>query len=293
MTAVLLDGKALASKLQHELKMKINASSCEPHLAVLLSHPHPASELYVRTKQKACFDVGINVSIDTTPHMRTDTLIARIEQLNQEAKVHAILVQLPLHPNIIAEKVLEAIDPKKDVDGLHPENLGKLACSDMSGFIPCTPLGIFRLLREYHIDCAGKHVTIIGRSRIVGTPLALLLSRPWPGANATVTLAHSQTKNLALSTFSSDIIVAAVGQPHLLTSGMIHDGAVVVDVGMNRATHSQENSKRFVVGDVDFEQVKKKASFITPVPGGVGPMTIASLLENTYTAFMRQTRKIK
>ena len=288
MVAQILDGRALAHKLQAALKAKIVTHEERPHLAVLLSHPHHASEIYVRSKQKACYDVGIRTTVDTTPHSSTETLVTRIHELNREKDIHGILIQLPLHPDVSVERVLESINPEKDVDGLHPLNLGKLACSDQSGFIPCTPLGIFHLLQEYGISGTKKRITIVGRSRIVGTPLALLLSRPWDGANGTVTLAHSQTPNLALLTYGSDIIISAVGHPHVITESMVHDGAVVVDVGINRVAHPTEAEKHVLVGDVDFDAVKKKASYITPVPGGIGPMTIASLLENTYSAFQKQ-----
>jgi methylenetetrahydrofolate dehydrogenase (NADP+)/methenyltetrahydrofolate cyclohydrolase len=281
--SILLDGKTIAKRLQEELKKQILPLKRPPHLVVFLSHPNTASEIYVRSKHTACLNVGIKVSIDTTPHNTTETLIHSIQRCNDDPSIDAILVQLPLHPNVLAEKVLESISPAKDVDGLHPMNLGKLASSDRSGFIPCTPLGILRLMKEYNIDISGKLVTIIGRSRIVGTPLSLLLSRPWEGANATVTLAHSKTKQLKELTLASDVIISCVGKSHTVTSDMIKEGSIVIDVGINRLTDS-ESGKNRLVGDVDFEEVKKKASYITPVPGGIGPMTIVSLLENTVRA---------
>lgn len=285
--AILLDGKALAAKIRAELKEKISSLSKPPHLVAILSYPDSASELYVSMKQKACLEVGVQITVDKTPHSDTKKLIARIQELNSSSDVHAILIQLPLHPDINQEQVLYAIDPSKDVDGLHPLNLGKLACGSRDGFIPCTPLGIFRLLLESGISLPGKQVTILGRSRIVGTPLALLLSRPWPEANATVLLTHSKTKNIKELCLSSDIVISAVGHHGILSADMVRSGAVVVDVGMNRIPHPTIPGKQLLVGDCDFEQIKEKASYITPVPGGIGPMTIASLLENTYKAAVR------
>jgi len=284
--SILLDGKAVAGRLQQELKQRIASMPRHPHLLVFLSQPNEASEIYVRAKGKACLDVGIQVTVDTTPHTHTKTLVNAIQRGNADTSVDGILVQMPLHPNISVEMVLESISPHKDVDGLHPMNLGKLASSDTSGFIPCTPLGILRLMKEYAIDLSGKHVTIIGRSRIVGTPLALLLSRPWEGANATVTLAHSKTLRLKELTLSSDVIISCVGKVHTVTSDMVKEGSIVIDVGINRLTNPEHGKKR-LVGDVDFDTIQQKAAYITPVPGGIGPMTIASLLENTLASYLR------
>lgn len=277
---ILLDGKAVAHKRRQELKKIIAHLPKAPHLFVFLSHPNHASELYVKAKKQACLEAGIQVTVDSTHHTHTETLVDAIQRANENPSIDAILVQLPLHPQIASDKVLESILPMKDVDGLHPMNLGKLAANDTSGFIPCTPLGILHLLQEYDIDLSGKHVTIIGRSRIVGTPLSLLLSRPWDGANATVTLAHSRTQDLQEITLSSDVIISCVGKPHTVTSDMVKEGTIVIDVGINRLINTETGAHK-LVGDVDFERVQKKASFITPVPGGIGPMTIASLLENT------------
>ena len=284
MTALLLDGKATAAKLKASLKKEIEQLTSPPHIYVLLSHPHPASEIYVKAKKKACQEVGAKVTVDTTPYEETQPLIRRIHELNTMKEVHAILVQLPLHPAIDTEMVLEAIDPKKDVDGIHPINMGKLACGDRSGFISCTPLGILRLLENYHIPLAGKRITILGRSRIVGTPLMLLLSRPWPETNATVTLAHSKTAYIEELCRESDILIAAVGKPNLVNAEMVREGAVVIDVGINRIPHPTDPTKKIMVGDCDFQTLLAKASYITPVPGGIGPMTIAALLENSYKA---------
>ena len=284
MTALLLDGKATAAKLKASLKKEIEQLTSPPHIYVLLSHPHPASETYVKAKKKACQEVGVKVTIDTTPYEETQPLIRRIHELNTMKEVHAILVQLPLHPAIDTEMVLEAIDPKKDVDGIHPINMGKLACGDRSGFISCTPLGILRLLENYAISLAGKRITILGRSRIVGTPLMLLLSRPWPETNATVTLANSKTTHIEELCRESDILIAAVGKPNLVNAEMVREGAVVIDVGINRIPHPTDPTKKIMVGDCDFQALLAKASYITPVPGGIGPMTIAALLENSYKA---------
>lgn len=285
--AILLDGKALSHKIRTQIKEKILLLPKNPHLVALLSYPDPASELYVKMKQEACQEVGVRVTIDKTPYTHTNKLITRIQELNLSKDVHGVLIQLPLHPEVNTDKVLEALDPAKDVDGLTPLNMGKLASSLHDGFIPCTPLGIWTLLKAYAIPLEGKQVTILGRSRIVGTPLSLLLSRSWPDANATVTLAHSKTKNIKELCQASDIIISAVGHHGVLSKDMVRDGAVVVDVGINRIPHPTIPGKFCTVGDSLFEEVKEKASYITPVPGGIGPMTIASLLENTYIATVR------
>lgn len=283
---ILLDGKSTAQRLQKELQKKCVSHKRPPHLFVFLSHPNQASEVYVRAKQKACLDVGIQVTVDTTQHDNEATLIQALCHCNEDPSIDGILVQLPLHPSISVDAVLSSIAPQKDVDGLHPINVGKLASGDKSGFIPCTPLGIVHLLKAYSIDLKGLHATIIGRSRIVGTPLALLLSRPWEGLNATVTLAHSKTNHLKEITLSSDVVISCVGKPHLVTADMVREGAIIVDVGINR---SEDSSVRKLIGDVDFDTIRTKAAYITPVPGGVGPMTIFSLLENTYRAFVQNS----
>ncbi len=257
-----------------------------PHLTVILVGSNPASQTYVRTKKRACESVGIKATIHEFPeHVSQKELIEQIEFLNEDTTVHGILLQLPLPSHLDSLTVMKTISPKKDVDGLHPFNLGCLVLGLKVGFIPCTPLGIVALLRYYEIGTAGKEVVIVGRSNIVGKPLASLLMQPPPFGNATVTIAHRGTADLAMLTRKADILVAATGVPNLITKEMVKEGAVVIDVGMNRLPDSSSPKGYRLVGDVDFENVQPKCSAITPVPGGIGPMTVAMLLENTLRAF--------
>ncbi|CZE48377.1 bifunctional methylenetetrahydrofolate dehydrogenase/methenyltetrahydrofolate cyclohydrolase FolD [Campylobacter geochelonis] len=273
----LIDGKAISAKVKDEVRLEaLNLASkgVKPGLAVILVGEDKASQTYVASKEKACIACEINsimhrLDADTSEEM----LLNLIKDLNEDELVDGILVQLPLPKHINTDKVLETICPDKDVDGFHAVNVGRLV-SGLDGFVPCTPLGVMRLLKEYGIEVAGKNAVIIGRSNIVGKPMANLLLN----ASATVTITHSKTKNLSDITKKADIIVAAIGKPNFLKADMISDGAVVVDVGINRL----EDGK--LVGDVDFQAVAPKCSFITPVPGGVGPMTIAMLLQNTITS---------
>ncbi|MSN96733.1 bifunctional methylenetetrahydrofolate dehydrogenase/methenyltetrahydrofolate cyclohydrolase FolD [Campylobacter sp. FMV-PI01] len=271
---ILIDGKNISSKVKDEVKNEaINLANLgiKPGLAVILVGDDKASLTYVNSKEKACKMCEIYSVKKTLPASTTeDELLNLIDELNKDDKIHGILVQLPLPKHIDENKIIEKIDPKKDVDGFHPINVGKLSIA-LDGFVSCTPAGVIRLLKEYEIDISGKNAVVIGRSNIVGKPMANLLLKE----NATVTITHSKTKNLDFYTKNADIIVVAIGIPNFLKADMVKDGAIVIDVGINRLDDGR------LVGDADFENLKEKASFITPVPGGVGPMTIAMLLNNT------------
>lgn len=284
-TAKLLDGKALAAKIHQELTSKISQLQPKigrpPGLAVLMVGDNPASAAYVRNKEKACAKVGIASFNRHFPQETTQKeLEAVIQTLNQDERVDGILVQLPLPGHLDAVALLHQIDPKKDADGLHPLNLGKLVRGE-AGLRSCTPAGVMRLLNEYSIPLAGKKAVVIGRSILVGKPIALMLLE----ANATVSVAHSRTKDLQALTKEADILIAAVGRTQLINSEMVKYGAVVVDVGINRVTDA--NGKSRLVGDVDFDSTQGVASYITPVPGGVGPMTVAMLLQNTVSSYSK------
>jgi methylenetetrahydrofolate dehydrogenase (NADP+)/methenyltetrahydrofolate cyclohydrolase len=286
--ARIISGKDLFDRLKDEFKRDIaalqNQHKIVPGLAVVLVGENPASLSYVRLKEKACAEVGIlSRDIRFEADYTENALLELIDELNHDAGIHGILVQLPLPDHIDEAKVLFAIDPAKDVDGFHPVNAGRLMLGQAS-FCPATPLGIQQLLLHNDIPVEGKHVVIVGRSNIVGKPLAMLLVQKQTGANATVTICHTRTENLAAITRSADILVAAVGRPHTVTAEMVKDGAVVIDVGVNRVDDATKKRGYRLVGDVDFEQVAAKASAITPVPGGVGPMTIAMLLHNVIKA---------
>lgn len=277
----IMDGKKLADKIFNKLKAKIEKESFAPTLAVILANDNKASEIYVNSKEKKALEIGIKSTVyKFNKSITQEKLITLIKELNTNPKVNAILVQLPLFEHLNSQEIIELIEPKKDVDGFHPINAGRL-CSNLTPYaIPCTPKGIVRLLKEYKIDLTGKDTVVIGRSNIVGKPAAMLLSNE----NATVTIAHSKTKNLSELTKKADIIVSATGCPRLIKSDMVKQGAVIVDVGIVK-----QNDKK-LIGDVDFKNVQKKASCITPVPGGVGPMTIACLMENTYELFKLQNK---
>lgn len=286
--AKILSGRDLADKMKQEYKKEIEQMKQQhniaPGLAVVLIGDNPASLSYVKLKEKACAEVGI-ISHDHkfNTDYKEEELLKLINDLNNNNNIHGILVQLPLPDHINEEKVLYAIDPGKDVDGFHPVNVGKMMIGG-SCFLPCTPHGIQQLLVRNDIEIEGKHVVIIGRSNIVGKPLAMILIQKKPGANATVTLCHTRTKNIQEITRTADILVAAVGRPHTVTKDMVKQGAVVIDVGVNRVEDKTRKRGYRLVGDVDFEEVSEKASAITPVPGGVGPMTISMLLHNTIQA---------
>ena len=280
----ILDGKAVSLKVKESVKVRadeLKKFGVEPTLAVVLVGEDKASQTYVRAKEKACNEYGIkSVAHRLSENTTQNELLALINVLNLDDSIHGILVQLPLPKHIDTNVVLTAIDPRKDVDGFHAVNVGKLV-SGLDGFVPCTPLGVMEILKEYGIDVAGLNAVVIGRSNIVGKPMANLLLN----ASATVTVTHSKTKNLKEICKNADLIVAAIGKPFFLKADMVKDGAVVVDVGINRLDDGR------LVGDVDFEEVAPKCSYITPVPGGVGPMTIAMLLNNTILA--AQAKKIK
>jgi len=277
MTAQLIDGKALSLQLRNDVRQGVatlKAHGITPGLAVVLVGDNPASEVYVRNKVKACEDTGMHSVLERHPaQMSQADLLARIDALNHDRSIHGILVQLPLPAHIDAQRVIEAISPVKDVDGFHVASAGALM-TGMPGFWPCTPFGCMKMLESIGYSPQGKHAVVIGRSNIVGKPMAIMLLQ----ANATVTICHSGTQNLKALTLQADVIVAAVGKRNVLTADMVKPGAVVLDVGMNR------NDAGKLCGDVDFEEVRKVASHITPVPGGVGPMTITMLMMNTLLA---------
>jgi methylenetetrahydrofolate dehydrogenase (NADP+)/methenyltetrahydrofolate cyclohydrolase len=280
MTAQIIDGTALSKKLRADVTSRtaaLKAKGITPGLAVILVGDNPASQVYVRNKVKACHDSGLHSVLENHPASLTEVaLLARIEALNRDPSIHGILVQLPLPEHIDAQKVIEAIAPAKDVDGFHIASAGALM-TGMPGFWPCTPYGCMKMLESISCDLKGKHAVVIGRSNIVGKPMALMLLQK----NATVTICHSATQDLKAITLQADVIVAAVGKRNLLTADMVKPGAVVLDVGMNR------NEQGKLCGDVDFDGVAQVAGYITPVPGGVGPMTITMLLVNTLEAAER------
>jgi methylenetetrahydrofolate dehydrogenase (NADP+)/methenyltetrahydrofolate cyclohydrolase len=284
----LIEGRAIAEKVYAELRDEITALKNDgrtPGLAVVLVGDNPASRAYVRSKDKMCRDLGLHsVKLELPADTTQDELLARVNELNRGAAVHGILVQSPPPKHIDEAAIMRAIDPAKDVDGFHPMNVAKLALGDESGFVPCTPLGCQRLLVESGVEIAGAHVVVLGRSMIVGKPLALLLMRKGKGGDATVTVVHSRSKRLAEITRSADILIAAIGQPEFVRAEQVRDGAVVIDVGINRVDDATMERGYRLVGDVAFGEVSAKASAITPVPGGVGPMTIAMLMANTVRA---------
>lgn len=287
----LLDGKVVSAAIKEDIKEKISllAPGKIPHLAAILVGNDPASETYVNSKVKNCKETGITSSLFRMDASTTEEeLLKKIKELNHQPEINGILVQLPLPKHISEQNVINAIDPLKDVDGFHPVNVGNMVLG-FPGFISATPLGIMMMLKHYKIETSGKNVAVIGRSNIVGTPMSLLLSRNSNPGNATVTLCHSKTRNLKEICQAADIIVAAIGRAKFVTEDMVKQGAVVIDVGINRVEDSSKKSGYALKGDVDFENVAPKTSFITPVPGGVGLMTIAALLSNTFDAFQRQS----
>lgn len=282
--AILIDGKATSSAVRADIKNRVEEFTAKynriPGLAVIIVGDDPASQVYVRNKNKACGEVGIYSEVHDLPENTTEeVLLSLIDKLNDDQNINGILVQLPLPKHFDQDKVLLRIDPRKDVDAFHPENVGKIMIGNFS-FLPCTPAGVMELLKHYGIVPRGKHCVIVGRSNIVGKPQAMLMLKE----DATVTICHSKTDNISSFTKKADIIVAAVGKPGFITSDMIKEGAIVIDVGINR------NSEGKLCGDVDFESVEPIASYITPVPGGVGPMTITMLLKNTLTAAEEQNK---
>jgi len=284
----LIDGRAIAEKVYVDLRAQISelkAKRVTPGLAVVLVGDDPASRAYVRSKDKMSRELGLHsVKLELPVSTSQEELLARVAELNRDPQVHGILVQSPPPPQIDESAIVCALDPSKDVDGFHPINVAKLALGDESGFVPCTPLGVQRLLIETKIDIAGAHVVVLGRSMIVGKPVALLLMQKATGGDATVTVAHSRTKNLEEVTRSADILIAAIGRAHFVKANHVRDGAVVIDVGINRVEDKSNPRGYRLVGDVAFEEVAPKCKAITPVPGGVGPMTIAMLMSNTVKA---------
>jgi len=284
----ILDGKATSLAIEAELTEAVNARLARglkrPHLAAVLVGDNPASRAYVGHKVKACALVGFESTLVEKPSdISQEDLMNVVAELNEDSSIDGFIVQLPLPDHIDDQAVLEAVSPEKDVDGFHPVNAGKMSL-DLPSFLPATPMGMISLLERAGIDTQGKHAVILGRSSIVGTPMALLLRRNRAPGNCTVTVCHSRTKDLAEHTRRADILVAAIGRAHFVTADMVKEGAVVLDVGINRIPDASKKSGHRLTGDVDFDAVAPKCSWITPVPGGVGPMTIASLMQNTLQA---------
>ncbi|MGD9780856.1 MAG: bifunctional methylenetetrahydrofolate dehydrogenase/methenyltetrahydrofolate cyclohydrolase FolD [Kiritimatiellia bacterium] len=291
MNARLLDGKSLAAGLRAEIAAAVAGMKAStgrvPGLAVVLVGDDPASRSYVTGKEKACAAAGIHSrEIGLPASAGREEILAAVRALNADEAIDGILVQLPLPDSSIEREILEAIDPAKDVDGFHPANVGRLVLG-LPTFVPCTPAGVLEMLRRSGVELSGASVAVVGRSPIVGRPLSILLSQK--GVDATVTLCHTRTKDIARFTREADVVVVAAGRPHTLTADMVKSGAVVIDVGVNRVPDASKASGHRLVGDVDFDAVAAKASAITPVPGGVGPMTIAMLLKNTLDAARRRT----
>lgn len=289
--SIILDGKATSNQIKEELTIQVkqikDAGKRPPHLAAVLVGNDGASLTYVGSKVRSCERIGYDSTlIKLDDDISQEALLDTIEKLNNDPLLDGFIVQLPLPNHIDEEVVLHAINPNKDVDGFHPTNFGKMALG-MQTFIPATPFGIMELLKRYKLDISGKHAVVIGRSHIVGRPMSILLSEKGNPGNATVTLTHSRTQNLAHITREADIVVSALGVPNFLTADMVKDGAIIIDVGITRVPDADHPKGYVIVGDVHFDQVKEKASYITPVPGGVGPMTIAMLLQNTMLAYQR------
>ena len=282
----ILDGKKVSNDIKNEIAEQVTAMKNKgekvPHLAAVLVGENGASLTYVNSKVKSCERIGFDSTLVKLPEDITEEdLLAKIDELNNDDNIDGFIVQLPLPKHINEEKILLAVHPDKDVDGFHPTNFGRMAL-ELPSFIPATPFGIMELLKRYEVETSGKHTVVIGRSHIVGRPISILMSQK--GIDSTVTLTHSRTKNLEELTKSADIVISALGVPNFLKGDMVKDGVVVIDVGITRVQDDSAPKGYKIVGDVDFDEVSKKASFITPVPGGVGPMTIAMLLKNTLLA---------
>jgi methylenetetrahydrofolate dehydrogenase (NADP+)/methenyltetrahydrofolate cyclohydrolase len=287
----LIDGKKTATIIKEELKVAVDKLKSDgkgvPGLVTILVGNDPASEIYVNSKIKACGIIGFNSQTEQlSADISEEKLLAIVESYNNNPDFHGILVQLPLPKHINEDKVIEGISPKKDVDGFHPISVGNLVIGKET-FLSCTPAGIQELLKRYNIETKGKHVVVLGRSNIVGKPIANILLQKKDYANSIVTVCHSAAKDVSYYTKQADILIAAIGRANFVTADMVKDGVVVVDVGINRVDDASKKKGYSVVGDVDFEKVSPKCSFITPVPGGVGPMTIAMLLKNTYEAYLK------
>lgn len=284
----ILDGKKVSNEIKDEITAEVDKmrerGEKVPHLAAVLVGNDGASLTYVGSKVRSCKRVGFESTLVQMPSTTSEQeLLKKIEELNQNDDIDGFIVQLPLPEQIDTQKVIMAVDPDKDVDGFHPTNFGKMAL-DMSTFIPATPFGILELIERYGVETQGKHTVVIGRSHIVGRPMSILMGRKGFPGNSTVTLTHSRTKNITQIISQADIIISALGVPHFLKAEMVKDDAVVIDVGITRVVDETKEKGYYITGDVDFENVSKKASYITPVPGGVGPMTIAMLLKNTLLA---------
>ncbi len=292
MPAEVIDGVAIARRLREQVARDAAALASrgvKPGLTVVLVGDDPASAVYVRAKKKASLEAGIDgVTIELPADTPESELLDRIDALNADDSVHGILVQMPLPKHMDSARVIRRIAPHKDVDGFHPVNVGKLLIGERDGFVPCTPAGVQQMLIDSGVETKGRECVVIGRSNIVGKPMAALLVQDGPGGNATVTVCHSRTRDLASHTRRADIVIAAAGRPKLLTRDMVKEGAVVIDVGINRVDDASVPRGYRLVGDVDFDGVREVASYITPVPGGVGPMTIAMLLRNTVKAAAAQ-----
>ncbi len=288
----LIDGKKTAAEIKEEIKAEvaelIDSKDEAPHLAAVIVGEDPASQTYVAGKEKACKAVGMTSSVYKLPEKTSEKeLLELIDFLNKDPEVDGFIVQLPLPGHISEEKVIQSIDPAKDVDGFHPVNLGRMV-SGLPAYLPATPYGIVQLLERYKIDTEGKHCVVLGRSNIVGTPVSILLSRKASPGNCTVTICHSKTKNIEDIAASADILIAALGVKEFVTADMVKKDAVVIDVGIHRIPSKETKSGFRLVGDVKFDEVAKKCSYITPVPGGVGPMTIVGLLQNTLKAHKKE-----
>ncbi|MDC6362502.1 MULTISPECIES: bifunctional methylenetetrahydrofolate dehydrogenase/methenyltetrahydrofolate cyclohydrolase FolD [Flavobacteriaceae] len=291
----ILDGKKISNQIKEEIAAEVaqmkERGEKVPHLAAVLVGNDGASLTYVGSKVRSCKKIGFESTLVHLPEDTTeDALLKQVAELNANPDIDGYIVQLPLPKHIDEEKVLLAVDPNKDVDGFHPTNFGRMAL-DMESFIPATPFGIMELLRRYNVETSGKHTVVIGRSHIVGRPISILMSQKGKAADATVTLTHSRTKDLKSLTLQADIVVSALGVPNFLKADMVKDGVVIIDVGITRVPDETKERGYYITGDVDFENVGKKASYITPVPGGVGPMTIAMLLKNTLLARGRHKNK--
>lgn len=292
----ILDGRKTSSAIKDEIAKEVEEltknGQKKPHLAAVIVGNNPASKTYVASKDRACKKVGFNSTIlELDEEISEEDLIGKIRSLNQNNDIDGFIVQLPLPKHIDEQKVLLEIDPDKDVDGFHPTNFGKMAL-DLPSFLPATPFGIMELLKRYNVETKGKNAVVIGRSHIVGRPMSILLSQKQNPGNSTVTLTHRHTKNLKAITKNADIIVVAIGTPHYLTADMVKDGAVIIDVGINRVPDDSKKKGYAIQGDADFDNLKDKASFITPVPGGVGPMTVTMLLKNTLLAYKRHQKNL-
>ncbi|MGE5810625.1 MAG: bifunctional methylenetetrahydrofolate dehydrogenase/methenyltetrahydrofolate cyclohydrolase FolD [Ignavibacteria bacterium] len=292
---ILIDGKKVSEQIRNELKEKISelikSGKNLPGLVTILVGDNPASHIYVNNKVKACEEIGMRTNKEVLDaSIPEEKLLSLIKSYNENDDFHGILVQMPLPKNLNEEKIIEAVLPSKDVDGLHPVNVGNLVIGKET-FVSCTPGGIQELLIRYKIETAGKHVVVVGRSNLVGKPIANLMFQKKLNANSVVTVCHSAAKDISVYTKQADILIAAMGTPRFIKGNMVKEGAAVIDVGINRIEDKSHPKGTRIVGDVDFDEVSKKASFITPVPGGVGPMTIAMLLQNTFKAYMQFYKK--